>query len=65
MEIIYLRTQRGVEYITGNNCERIKEHPSRGEGDRWFYDVYDKDEGIIIRIFDPMEAHLEWSENTI
>lgn len=64
MEIIYLRTQRGVEYIAGNNCERIEEHPSRGEGDKWFYDVYNKDEGIIIRIFDPMEVHLEWLGDT-
>ena len=58
--IIYLKTQRGIEYITGDNCENIEEHPARSEGDKWFYDVYDKPEGIIIRIFDPLEVHLEW-----
>jgi hypothetical protein len=59
--IIYLKTQRGVEYIAGD-CERIEEHPARGDGDKWFYNVYDKSEGVIIRIFDPLEVHLEWPE---
>lgn len=60
--IVYLKTQCGMEYIAGDNCERIKEHSSRGEGDKWFYDVYDKPEGVIVRIFDPLEVHLEWLE---
>ena len=58
--IIYLKTQRNVEYIAGDNCEQIEEHPARGDGDKWFYDVYDRDEGVIIRIFDPMEVQFEW-----
>ncbi len=58
--IIYLKTQRNVEYIAGDDCVRIEEHSAAGEGDKWFYDIYDKDEGIIIRVFDPVEVHFEW-----
>jgi len=58
--IIYLKTQRNVEYIAGDSCERIEEHPARGDGDKWFYDIYDKPEGVIIRIFDPVEVRFEW-----
>ena len=60
--IIYLRTQRNVEYIAGDDCERIEEHYACGDGDKLFYDIYDKAEGIIIRIFDPVEVQFEWLE---
>ena len=58
--IIYLKTQRNTEYIVGDNCERIEEHAAAGEGDKWFYDVYDKAEGVIIRVFDPVEVRAGW-----
>ena len=58
--IIYLKTQRNTEYVVGNNCQRIKEHPARGDGDKWFYDAYDMTEGVAIRIFDPVEVRFEW-----
>ena len=58
--IIYLRTCHGVEYIAGNNCERIEEHSASSPGGKWFYDVYDKTEGVIIRVFDPVEVRFEW-----
>ncbi len=61
--IIYLKTQRNVEYIAGDNCERLDEHPARGDGDKWFYDVYDRAEEVIIRIFDPVEVRFEWIES--
>ena len=30
--VIYLKTQRNVEYIAGDNCELIEEHSAAGEG---------------------------------
>jgi hypothetical protein len=34
----------------------IREHPARGEGDRWFYDVHFSD-GHVERCFEPQMAH--------
>ena len=41
--------QLGATY-NGKRCTEIIEHYSRGEGDKWFYDVY-FDNGTIERIF--------------
>ena len=57
--IIYLRTQRGKEYIVGENCQRIEENLAAGLA----YDVYDQAGGIILRIFDPVEVCFEWIED--
>ena len=56
MEALSVKTMRGHEWIAGENCDFIEEHPARGEGDRWFYDIHLPD--TIIRIFDPLEVRL-------
>lgn len=60
MDIFYLKTSGGEEYSVGNNCERIEEHQARGDGDKWFYDVYINDENneILIRSFNPLEVRI-------
>ena len=37
-------------YRAGVNCISITEHPARGEGDKWYYDIKLHD-GSIIRTF--------------
>lgn len=32
--------------------ESINEHPAKGEGDKWYYDIMFSD-GIVMRIFNP------------
>ena len=52
--ILSIQTQRGTTYIDGFNCDHIEEHPARGDGDRWFYDI--RLSTTILRIFDPLEV---------
>lgn len=41
------------EYIKGlNGVSRIHEHEAKGDGDRWYYDVYFNDSSFV-RIFNP------------
>jgi len=57
-----MKTQRGKHWVDGENCNLIEEHPARGEGDKWFYDVYtENDDGFrrVIRVFDPLEVELQ------
>ena len=56
-----LLTQRGVFYYAGENCDSIDEHQARGEGDKWYYDIR-LDNGVIVRIFDPVQASIEEEE---
>ena len=56
--IWYLLTAKGKEYIVDENCAEIIEHPARGDGDKWFYDVINPDgegDNCVYRFFDPAE----------
>lgn len=33
-------------------CIAIEEHPAKGEGDRWYYDIF-FDDGTVVRTFNP------------
>ena len=46
------------EMIGSNNCINIEEHPSQGEGDKWYYDVQFEN-GNMIRIFNPNQIFYE------
>ena len=48
-------------WTVGKNCKEIIEHSSRGEGDKWFYDV-EKNDGAFERIFNPEKISYEGSE---
>lgn len=36
-------------------CVEIEEHPARGEGDKWYYDIFFED-GTVIRTFNPNQV---------
>lgn len=41
---------RSNYYVTGHSgVERIEEYRPKGEGDKWFYDVFTKD--TVVRVF--------------
>ena len=48
-------------YIVGGLVTKIIEHTAKGEGDKWYYDVYCDNE--IRRIFNPLEVIFETSDN--
>ena len=64
-EILSVVTQRGQKYYIGIECDRIEEHGARGEGDKWFYDIFGADDdgaNVVVRIFDPLEVRYRQEE---
>jgi hypothetical protein len=35
-----------------NGCIEIEEHPAKGEGDKWYYDIHFEN-GTVVRTFNP------------
>jgi hypothetical protein len=51
MIIKHVNTAHCITYEVGQNgVVKIEEHRARGEGDRWYYDVYYKS-GRVLRLF--------------
>ena len=50
------------EEVGKNSVKEIIEHPARGEGDRWHYDVI-HDDGSVLRIFNPNSAVMTEIQN--
>ena len=42
-------------YTVGKDCESITEHPAKGEGDKWYYEVLFDDQRTVM-IFNPNQV---------
>lgn len=51
---VFTERMVGVTY-GGFEVMKIEEHPARGDGDKWFYDIYYSD-STIERVFNPNQV---------